>query len=446
MAEVDPESVRRQLARLLASDSLSKSETSRKLVSYLVERAIRNDAPKETDIALDVFGKDASFHGSDDSVVRVSVRTLRQKLTEYYAGPGRDDELHFEIPKGGYLLTFVPQVRPVIAPAVPSSPPMPTAPVPATRWPRRALWVTGAAFALLAISLFANLYQWNDSRGAESPVVAHARHSAVWADMAASHRPLTMVLGDLFMYTQTDPATGHTLYVRDTSINSSEELRALLASNPPFAAERGQRYVTMIQKSAAVGMAAILPIVTRPGRSIEVVVRDDFTGDGIRDKDIIYIGPLVRLGPLAGYYQSRSRYRYNAESSTITDVVANKVYAPEGTLGGERLDYALASKFRGPAGNHIMIFTAGARNAGLLQIVRTLTSPEGLAELEKKLHAKSSRVSDEFEALLTVTGFKTTDLAASVIDVNYLSSVTPSGSGKLPSNGGQLGTGRSGPG
>lgn len=421
MTQADPELVRRHLAQLLASDSLSKSETSRKLVSYLVERAIRNDAPKETDIALDVFGKDASFHGSDDSVVRVSVRTLRQKLTEYYAGPGRDDELHFEIPKGGYRLIFVPQVRPVVAPVVLPSPAMTTAPVqPPAGWPRRALWLTGAAVALLLISLFANIYQWNGNRTAENPAVARARDSAVWADMVASHRPLTMVLGDLFMYTQTDSATGHTIYVRDASINSSEELRALLASNPPFAAERGQRYVTMIQKSAAVGMAAILPIVTRPGRTIDVVVRDDFTGDGIRDKDIIYIGPLVRLGPLAGYYQSRSRYRYNTEGSTITDVAAHKVYAPEGTLGGQRLDYALAAKFNGPAGNHIMIFTAGGRNAGLLQIVRTLTSPEGLAEFEKKLHASSSKVPDEFEALLTVTGFKTTDLAASIVEVNPL--------------------------
>jgi hypothetical protein len=174
MSQVDPELVRRHLAQLLASDSLSKSETSRKLVSYLVERAIRNDAPKETDIALDVFGKDASFHGSDDSVVRVSVRTLRQKLTEYYAGPGRDDELHFEIPKGGYRLAFVPQTRPAVGPAVAAaatalvtsttSPSTITA-VPAsvpvdgarTAWPRRALWLTAAAVALLAISLFANI-------------------------------------------------------------------------------------------------------------------------------------------------------------------------------------------------------------------------------------------------------------------------------------------------
>jgi hypothetical protein len=413
MAEVDPAEVaRRHLQKLLASEPFVKSETSRKLVSYLVERAIRNDAPKEMEIALDVFGKNASFNGSEDSLVRVSVRTLRQKLTEYYAGPGRDDVLHFDIPKGGYRLTCAPRAQQpgqVVAPPTTYE---------RTAWPRDAVWGTAAALTLLTCSLLLNVYQWSTGRAEVNPEVARAQNSPVWADMVASRRPLTIVLGDLFMFTQMDATTGRTLTVRDAGINSSEELRAFLASNPSFAAERGQRYVTMIQKSAAIGMASILPIVNRPGRSIDVTVRDDFPVDAIRSNDIIYIGPLVRLGPLAGHYQMRSRYRYQAEGSTITDTVAHKVFAPKGALGGEHLDYALAAKFLGPGGNHIMIFTSGARNAGLLQIVRTLTSPGGLAAFESKLRAKSSKVPDEFEALLTVTGFKATDLTASVIDVN----------------------------
>ncbi len=121
-----------------------------------------------------------------------------------------------------------------------------------------------------------------------------------------------IVLGDLFMYTQTDPVTGRTLTVRDTGINSSEELRAFLASNPSYAAERGLRYVTMVQKSAAIGMASILPLVNETGRNIEVTVRDDLREEAIRHNDVVYIGPLSRTGPLAGYYQLRSRYRYNA--------------------------------------------------------------------------------------------------------------------------------------
>jgi len=77
MVELDPQIVRRHLASLLAADQFAKSETSRRLLCYLVERSLGNGVPKETEIALDVFGKDASFSGAEDSVVRVGVRSLR---------------------------------------------------------------------------------------------------------------------------------------------------------------------------------------------------------------------------------------------------------------------------------------------------------------------------------------------------------------------------------
>jgi hypothetical protein len=240
-----------------------------------------------------------------------------------------------------------------------------------------------------------------------------------------SERPVTVILGDLFMFTQLDPKTGRTITVRDAGINSSEELRALIASNPSFATERGQRYVTMIQKTVAVGMASILRIVDRPGRRIEVAARDDVPVDEIRNNDIIYLGPLVRLGPLTGHYETRSRYRYSAEGATITDLTSGKVFSPEGVLSGQHLDYALAAKFIGPTGNHILIFTAGARNAGLLQIVRTLTSPEGLAKFEKRLGSETPSTKDSFEALLTVTGFKQTDIAADIVALHPLPAVAP---------------------
>src|SRR5262245_50660231 len=108
MTPADPDLLRHQLEQVLASGALGKSETSRKLLIYLFDRALQGDTPKELEIAIDVFGRDAKFHGAEDSLVRVGVRTLRQKLTEYYAGPGRDAEVHFVIPKGGYRLVAEP--------------------------------------------------------------------------------------------------------------------------------------------------------------------------------------------------------------------------------------------------------------------------------------------------------------------------------------------------
>ena len=443
-----PAPARAHLERLLASEQLGKAETGRKLLTYLFERALRDDAPKETEIALDVFGKDASFNGAEDSVVRVGVRTLRQKLMEYYARGGNGDSLQFAIPKGGYRLTFIRQ-----SPTVATTPPTALAPpnnepsmtgvgprpaatpegeplrdaagrtaISASRGNRPWVWTVGLALALLTVSLWANIRFWSVNRSATvDATTQRVRESPIWTNMVDSPRPITIVLGDLFMFTQIDQKTGHTLTVRDTEINSSEQLRAILADNPSFAAERGQRYVSMIQKSAAIGMSTVLRIVDVPGRHVEVQVREDFQADDIRRNDIIYVGPISGLGALAGYYQLRSRYRFDSAGLRLVDLDTRKVLAPAGALSGQRTDYALFAKFLGPAGNHIMIFTSGLSNAGLLQNVRTLTSPEGLASLAAKLRGKNSgALPDSFEALLTVTGFRQTDLATDIVEVSEL--------------------------
>lgn len=429
MPDADASAVKRHLEKLLTCEQLGKSETSRKLVAYLVERALRDEVPKEAEIAIDVFGRDASFNGAEDSLVRVAVRTLRQKLAEYYAGAGRHDELHFVIPKGGYRLSFVPNASTSADPAQQGVPALTSSDgTPASRGAlanrktaRIFAWSAAVAVALLAVSVVTNVYLWKRIPK-EDPALTAIKRSAVWADVIGSNRPLMIVLGDLFMYTQTDPVTGRVQTVRDTEINSSEDLRAFLASNPRFAADRGQRYVTMIQKSAAVGMASVLQLVSRPGRRVEVRVRDEVQVEDVRNNDIVYIGPLVRLGPLAGHYQAQSRYRFEASTAAVKDLVSEKSFLPEGELGGEHLDYALAARFEGPTGNHILIFTSGGRNAGLLQIVRTLTSPAGLAELEKRLSAASGATPESFEALMSVTGFRQTDLDAQFIDVHALPS------------------------
>jgi hypothetical protein len=427
MTDVDPAGARTHLERLLASDQLGKSESGRKLLTYLFERSLRDDAPKETEIAHDVFGKDASFNGAEDSVVRVGVRTLRQKLMEYYAGGGHSDPLQFAIPKGGYRLTFIKQNPAATTPATGIAPPSngslsSGAATPASGGSGPWMWTAAIALVLLVLSLATNVRFWSVSRNVTvDTATQRVRESPVWANMVDSPRPLTIVLGDLFMFTQIDPKTGHTLTVRDAEINSSEQLRAILADNPAFAAERGQRYVSMIQKSAAIGMSAVLRIVDTPGRRVEVEVRDDLQADDIRRNDIIYVGPIVGLGPLAGYYQLRSRYRFDSAGPRLIDLNTQKVFTPEGSLAGQRMDYALVAKFPGPAGNHIMIFTSGLSNAGLLQNVRTLTSPEGLASLAAKVRAKTGgALPDSFEALITVTGFRQTDLATEIVEVSAL--------------------------
>jgi hypothetical protein len=228
------------------------------------------------------------------------------------------------------------------------------------------------------------------------------------------------VLGDIFMYTQEDPVTGRVQTVRDPQISSSEDLRAFLASNPSLASARGLRYASYLQKSTAVALATVIPVISRPGRRIEVRLRDELRAEDLGRHDIVYVGPISRMGPLDAVVQRASAYRFDAPSSGVTDTASGKVYVPEGDLGTQRKDYALVSSRQGTDGTRIVIITAGGRNAGLGQVVRTVTTPEGLALLERKLKGSGVSAAGPFEVLMSVAGYRQTDVSAEILEARKL--------------------------
>lgn len=100
------EHVREHLLSVLASDAFRRSPHASRLLTYLVDCAIAGSVPKEYTIATDALGRSPDFDPRTDPVVRVEVRRLRQKLLEHYAEAGRDSDLVFDLPKGGYGLTW----------------------------------------------------------------------------------------------------------------------------------------------------------------------------------------------------------------------------------------------------------------------------------------------------------------------------------------------------
>lgn len=100
--------VRDMLERVLRSESFSRSERSRELLRYLVEReqAGEKERLKGFTVAMDVFGKDKEFDPSTDAVVRVQAGRLRELLTQYYQAEGAADPLKIYIPRGGYVPSY----------------------------------------------------------------------------------------------------------------------------------------------------------------------------------------------------------------------------------------------------------------------------------------------------------------------------------------------------
>jgi tetratricopeptide (TPR) repeat protein len=107
MAAPSPErsaSIRAQLERIAESPVFAHAGRMSRLLAYLVEAELAGDGARlnQSRIAIDVFGRNETFDPTVDSIVRVEVGRLRNKLREYYAADGRADTIIFELPKGRY--------------------------------------------------------------------------------------------------------------------------------------------------------------------------------------------------------------------------------------------------------------------------------------------------------------------------------------------------------
>ena len=51
-------------------------------------------------------GRAAEFDSSLDPIVRIEAMRLRAALSNYNAGPGRNEEIKILLPKGGYVPVF----------------------------------------------------------------------------------------------------------------------------------------------------------------------------------------------------------------------------------------------------------------------------------------------------------------------------------------------------
>jgi hypothetical protein len=85
-----------QLEKILSSESFADSERVRRF----------------HEIGIAAFDRPASFDPRSNTVVRMEARRLCAKLAEYYQCEGKNDSIHFELPKGAYVPVIHGQARP----------------------------------------------------------------------------------------------------------------------------------------------------------------------------------------------------------------------------------------------------------------------------------------------------------------------------------------------
>ena len=93
-----------ELHKVASSGTFQGSDTLKNVLLYVGRRSLQSPtaAIKEYEIATQVLGRSEDFDSQADSIVRVTMNRLRQKLAEYYRTEGSEDECIVDIPKGHY--------------------------------------------------------------------------------------------------------------------------------------------------------------------------------------------------------------------------------------------------------------------------------------------------------------------------------------------------------
>jgi hypothetical protein len=362
---VELETNQAQVHRIIQSKAFRTSEVHRNLLLYLAEKSLSRtaDSLKEYTIGLDVFAKPASYDPRQESVVRMHVARLRQKLVEYYRTEGVDDPVIVDVPKGGFRVTFEPRgIAPEPVAAAPAAANEKEAPRPeSSRRTEHILIGLLVAAALCALVFGVALWREKTARATAAAELDSPDLRQLWGPILNTSRPLAICLAGSSAAGATGAGTADGAFLLGQFLSHRKDNVLLTRSDQLAMPEvvmdnviflgpvSGNRQIQALSKGQ--------PLVLEP--------------DGIRN-----------LSPQPG------------EPAFIAD-------QPTGFQGTDET-HALISHVPGLYGNGDVLYLSGNQISSTMAAVRALTDPTLARALVSKLRRTDGSVPRFYQMVLRV--------------------------------------------
>ena len=397
-----------EAARVRASGNLGRSEPLIRLFDFLLDRSLAGHAPREIEIAQDVFDKGADFDMMLDASVRVYIHRLRRKLGDHYARTAEAGD-RISIPLGEYRLVLDAPAAAVAEEEVVMVPPPEAAAPVAT--PRR----IGRVWLALAVLALLNAIAWAVYVG-RAPPDAEAARSALWRPIVDNGRPTLVVLGDYYIMGEAADGVVVSRLVRDFAINSRDQLDQYLMQNP----DKVGRYVDVnlhyLPVSTGRALRSLLPIVntaaTGAGERPAVETMSGVKPEVFKAANIVYIGFLSGLGPLQDPLFRASGFKIGENFDELIDKASGRRFTSDwGVVADGKVpqrDYGYIASVQGPGGNRIVVI-AGTRDPAVAQMAEVAADRQQLDAIAAKGGGGA------FEALFDVRTLGNLNLGSSLV-------------------------------
>jgi len=382
-----------QVKIVLDSAAFRNAPALRRLLKFLIDKLIAGEADqlKEYSIGVDALGKPETFDPKKDSIVRLQMSRLRQKLAEYERTEGSDDPYILELPKGTFRLTC--KERPVSLPVAEPAPP-------ASR--KYLEWAIAIAliWAVAASAAF-----WRErAKSTQFQNLWTPALEELWRPMLASTRPLIIAIEEPpFVQLNGFGVYRELRLNRWDDITRSPSVAAIrkALNNPGI--EPNYYYAPMGEVTGSFLLGRLLGSRI-PGLSL--TGSRDLSWRRLGDSNIIYSGAagfiadLLKPLPLQPQLTQTGRGVLNPTAAK-GEAASYNDQLPEGPAGdGEA--YALVTHLPGPAGTGTVMTFSSSSTSGRLAAIQYLTDSVHAQTLIGEMKKKSGGMPLFYQVLLKV--------------------------------------------
>jgi hypothetical protein len=408
MPSIESEELRALVQRIINSGELGRSRTYSEILLYLAECAIEGNNPKEVAIAIDVLGRDPDFDVGKDSIVRVHIYHLRNKLTAYFNKYGKQEKFRLDIPKGQYILTAAPAKEAEAARQTEEKAP--------NKREAMTFWFAALAIVLLLINLTIQFLGTGEEGSSTSEFAA----LSPWQEILDDQVPILVLVGDYYIFGEVNAQGDVTRLVREFDVNSPEELRFLQDVGVAGSEVYYDLGLNYIPSSSAYALTQLLTGPMQgisPGR-ISIKLVSDYSTADLANNHIIYLGYLSGLQELYALMFAGSNLAIGATFDELSNMETGDYYVSNsGLSGGDSYkDYSMLASFPSPNGHQISMI-AGMRDESLINIAQQVSNPDVLTEIEQALQ-QGPAPGSHFEALFEVFGFDNTNFNSRLIYIH----------------------------
>jgi len=392
MVEIGVDAVREQIDRLLQSKTFQTSEVHRRLLQYLADRTLAGDTDrlKEYTVGLEAFAKPPTYDPKHDSIVRLQMGRLRQKLAVYYQSEANGDPVQVTLPKGAFKLVFENREAAL------------TPELNAISRKRQTI----LAAALVVVAIWAIVATVLAVRASHQTAVAgnwSPELEALWKPYLDSNRPLLVSLGTpLFVRF---PDFG---FFRDPKVNEwadlekSDRFRGVHKALGDKEILPSYNFTGAGEASAAFLIAKLL--ATRK-RDVQLTRSSILSWQQIEDQDVVFLGPP----------------KFNLqlqEAAMMQDIVVEPggirnrkprpgepEYLEDHMLTGKTSEgetHALITRTVGPNGTGEFLMIAGNASADTFAAAEWMTQSRRAGELVGHLRQANGEMPRHFQAVIKV--------------------------------------------